>query len=376
MVVEYVANQSIYIMAIKLFIPGPTIVSEDILKELSLPMISHRSKAASELQKRISDNMQKVLFTQNRILLSTSSGSGLMEGAIRSCTAKRAAVFSIGAFGDKWFKMAKTNGVPADKFSSTMGEPTTPEMVDAALATGKYDLITVTHNETSSGIQNPVEEIAEVMKKYPDVVWCVDAVSSAVGSKIETDKLGIDVLITSTQKALALPPGLAICAMSKKAYDRTAEVENRGLYFDLRTIWDFIDKKNYQYTSTPCLPLMYALDAQLKHIVEVEGIENRFARHEEMAKFTRAWADEYFRVYPNRNYLSKTLTVIDSHPKGKDEMISIPELNKALAERNMQLGNGYGDLKDKTFRIAHMGELTMDDMKEVTSAIVDVLKLK
>ena len=365
----------IYVMAIKLFIPGPTVVSDDILKELSLPMISHRSKAASELQKRISDNMQKVLFTQNRILLSTSSGSGLMEGAIRSCTAKRAAVFSIGAFGDKWFKMAKTNGVPADKFSSVMGEPTTPEMVDAALSTGKYDLITVTHNETSSGIQNPVEEIAEVMKKYPDVVWCVDAVSSAVGSKIETDKLGIDVLITSTQKALALPPGLAICAMSKKAYDRTADVENRGLYFDLRTIWDFIDKKNYQYTSTPCLPLMFALDAQLKHIVEEEGIENRFARHEEMAKFTRAWADEYFRVYPNRNYLSKTLTVIDSHPKGKDDMISIPELNKALAERNMQLGNGYGDLKDKTFRIAHMGELTMDDMKEVTSAIVDILKL-
>ena len=186
--------------------------------------------------------MQKVLFTENRILLSTSSGSGLMEGAIRSCTAKRAAVFSIGAFGDKWFKMAETNGIPADKFSSTMGEPTTPEMVDQALATGKYDLITVTHNETSSGIQNPVEEIAEVMKKYPDVVWCVDAVSSAAGSKIETDKLGIDVLITSTQKALALPPGLAICAMSRKAYDRTAEVKNRGLYFDLRTIWDFIDK--------------------------------------------------------------------------------------------------------------------------------------
>ena len=102
-------------MAIKLFIPGPTVVSEEILKEMSLPMIAHRSKKASEIQKRISDNMQKVLFTENRILLSTSSGSGLMEGAIRSCTAKRAAVFSIGAFGDKWYKMAKTNGIPADR---------------------------------------------------------------------------------------------------------------------------------------------------------------------------------------------------------------------------------------------------------------------
>ncbi len=363
-------------MAIKLFIPGPTIVSEDILKELSLPMIGHRSKKASEIQKRTSDNMQKVLFTQQRILLSTSSGSGLMEGAIRSCTAKRAAVFSVGAFGDKWYKMAKANGVPADLFSSTMGEPTTPEMVDEALATGKYDVVTVTHNETSSGIQNPVEEIAEVMKKYPDVIWCVDAVSSAAGSKIETDKLGIDILVTSTQKALALPPGLAICSMTQKAYERTAQVENRGLYFDLRTLWDFIDKKNYQYTSTPALSIMYALDKQLQHIVEEEGIENRFARHEQMAEYVRAWADEYFRVYPNRKYLSKTLTVIDSHLKGCDQVISIPELNKALAEHNMQLGNGYGGLKDKTFRIAHMGELTMDDMKEVTSTIVDVLKLK
>lgn len=363
-------------MAIKLYIPGPTIVSETILQELSKPMISHRSKLASEIQKRISDNMQKVLFTENRILLSTSSGSGLMEGAIRSCTAKRAAVFSVGAFGDKWFKMAKANGVPADKFSSVMGQPTTPEMVDEALSTGQYDLVTVTHNETSSGIQNPVEEIAEVMKKYPDVVWCVDAVSSAAGSKIETDKLGIDILITSTQKALALPPGMAIAAMSRKAYERTALVENRGLYFDLRNIWDFIDKKNYQYTSTPCLSLMFALDKQLQRIVNEEGIENRFARHEKLAEFTRAWADEYFSVYPNRKHLSKTLTVIDSHPKGSSDMISIPELNKALGEREMLIGNGYGDLKDKTFRIAHMGEMTMDDMKDITEAIVDILKLK
>ncbi len=362
-------------MAIKLFIPGPTIVSDDILKEMSGPMIAHRSKLASEIQKRISDNMQKVLFTENRILLSTSSGSGLMEGAIKSCSAKRAACFAIGAFGKKWYQMATANGIPADKFDSVAGEPTTPEMVDAALSTGKYDLITVTHNETSTGIQNPVEEIAEVMKKYPDVIWCVDAVSSAAGSKIDTDELGIDILITSTQKALALPPGLAICAMSQKAYDRTADVPNRGLYFDLRTIWDFIDKKNYQYTSTPNLSLMYALDAQLKNIVEVEGIENRFARHEEMAAYVRSWANEYFRVYSNPNYLSKTLTVIDAHPKGCDEMISVPELNAALSERNMVLGGGYGDLKGKTFRIAHMGELTMDDMKEITGAVTDVLKL-
>ena len=254
-------------MATKLFIPGPTEVSPEILAEMSRPMMGHRSKAASELQRRISDNLRRILYTQSEIILSTSSGTGLMEGAVRSCTAKRAAIFSVGAFGKKWFKIAKMNGVPADFFESPFGEATTPEMVDAALSTGKYDTVCITHNETSTGVQNPFEEIAEVMKKYPDVVWCADAVSSAAGAKIETDKLGVDVLVTSTQKALALPPGMAICTLSPKAYERTAHVENRGCYFDLRDLYDVIRKKDYQYANTPCVSIMYAMDLQLQRIL-------------------------------------------------------------------------------------------------------------
>ncbi len=353
----------------KLYIPGPTEVAEDVLASLAGPMIGHRSKAASELQRGISDKLRKVFLTENEILLSTSSGSGLMEGAVRSCTAKKAAVFSVGAFGDRWYKMAVANGVPADIFKSELGQATTPEMVDKALATGQYDTICVTHNETATGIMNPVEEIAEVMKKYPDVVWCVDAVSSAAGTRIDTDKLGIDILITSTQKALALPPGMAACTLSSKAYERTAQVPCRGLYFDLRELYDFIQKKDYQYPSTPSLPLMYAMNYQLERIMK-EGVENRWARHMAMADFTRSWADEYFSVFPDRRYLSNTLTVITN-----TRDINVGDLNKALGERGLQIGNGYGALKDKTFRIAHMGELTMDDMKEVTSAIADILHL-
>jgi hypothetical protein len=122
------------------------------------------------------------MYTETTILLSTSSGSGLMEGAVRSCTNKKAAVFSVGAFGDRWFKMATSNGIPADRFKSEPGKHTSAEMVEKALATGEYDLVTVTHNETSSGIQNPVEEIAEVMKKYPEVIFCVDAAKSVLVS--------------------------------------------------------------------------------------------------------------------------------------------------------------------------------------------------
>ena len=120
----------------RLFIPGPVEVRDDVLLKMATPMIGHRSKDASALQRSISEKMQKLMYTENAILLSTSSGSGLMEGAIRSCTRKRAAVFSIGTFGDRWYKMATSNNVPADKFSSVLGCPTTPEMVDAALATG------------------------------------------------------------------------------------------------------------------------------------------------------------------------------------------------------------------------------------------------
>ncbi|HPV02739.1 MAG TPA: aminotransferase class V-fold PLP-dependent enzyme, partial [Clostridiales bacterium] len=198
----------------KLFIPGPVEVRDDVLQKMATPMIGHRTKDASALQKSITEKLQKLMYTKNMILLSTSSGSGLMEGAVRSCTVKRAAVFSVGAFGDRWYKMAVSNNVPADLYSSEPGKPTTPEMVDKALATGKYDLITITHNETSTGVMNPVEEIAEVMKKYPEVVWCMDTVSSLGGVKIEVDKLGVDICITSTQKCLGLPPGMAICSFS------------------------------------------------------------------------------------------------------------------------------------------------------------------
>ena len=298
---------------------------------MSGPMMGHRSKAASALQRRISNNLRRILLTEQEILLSTSSGTGLMEGAVRSCTAKRAAIFSVGAFGDKWYKIATGNGVPSDIFKSELGQPTTPEMVDAALSTGKYDTICITHNETSTGIQNPVEEIAEVLKKYPDVVWCMDAVSSAAGSRIETDKLGVDVLVTSTQKALALPPGMAVCTLSQKAYERTASVPNRGCYFDLRSIYDTIQKKDYQYTNTPCVSIMYAMDLQLQRIMQ-EGVENRFARHEAMAEFVRSWADEYFSVFANRDHLSRTLTVISN-----TRDIDIAALNNALIERGMQL---------------------------------------
>ncbi|MDH8679126.1 alanine--glyoxylate aminotransferase family protein [Fusibacter bizertensis] len=353
----------------KLFIPGPVDVREDVLLKMATPQIGHRTKDASALQRGISEKIRKLMYTENEILLSTSSGSGLMEGAVRSCTRKRAAVFSVGAFGDRWYKMAIANNVPADIFKSELGQPTTPEMVEEALATGKYDLITITHNETSTGIMNPVDEIAEVVKKYPEVVFCLDTVSSLGGTKIEVDKLGVDICITSTQKCLGLPAGMAICSFSEKARKAAEQVEHRGLYFDLLELYKYIQDKDYQYPSTPSLAHMFALDYQLENIV-AEGFENRFARHLEMAKLTREWANKHFEMLAEEKYASNTLTTIRNTRE-----ISVSDLNKELGKRGYMISNGYGKLKDVTFRIAHMADTQIDELKTLLSVIEEILGL-
>lgn len=352
----------------KLFIPGPTEVKDDVLAKMAEPMIGHRTKDATKLQQDISEKLQKVMGTSNTIVLSTSSGSGLMEGAVRCFTKNRAAVFSIGAFGKRWYKMCTANGVPADIFESEMGKITTPEMVDEALATGKYDLITLTHNETSSGIHNPVGEIMKVVKaKYPDVIVCVDTVSSMAGDYIPVDEWGLDVCITSTQKCLGLPPGMAIAAVSDRAIEKAKTIENRGLYFDYVELVKFVKEKPYQYPSTPSLSHMYALDYQLDKILE-EGVMNRYNRHVEMAELVRDWARKNCELYSDPDHLSVTVTCITN-------TLGVPysELNKAMGEKGYLISNGYGDLKDKTFRLAHMGDTTIEEIKEMLSALDEVV---
>ena len=353
----------------KLFIPGPIEVKEEILSKMATPMIGHRSKDASNLQRDISNNLRKLFFTENEILLSTSSGSGLMEAAVRCCTKEKAAVFSIGSFGDRWHEMAVSNGINADLFKSELGSITSPDMVDDVLSTGKYDLVTITHNETSTGVMNPIDEISKVIKKYPEVIFCVDTVSSAGGVKVETDKLGIDICITSSQKALGLPPGLSICTISKRAVEKARTIKNRGYYLDLVQLYDTIKKKDYQYPSTPNLSLMFALNYQLDLIMK-EGLDNRFNRHLTMAEYTRNWAKENFALFPDEKYASVTLTTVKNTLN-----ISVKKLNEELGNRGFAISNGYGDLKEKTFRIAHMADLTLEDVKELLLNIDDILSI-
>jgi len=357
-------------MAKKLFIPGPVDVRPEVLAAMTQPMIGHRGKDASALQRRISDKLRTVFQSEQVILLSTSSGSGLMEGSIRSFTAKRAAVFSVGAFGKRWHDMAVLNGVPADLFEVPQGQPTLAAEVEKALATGLYDTFTVTHNETSSGVMNPVQEIAAVRRRYPDVFWLLDTVSSMAGTPIPVDELGVDCCITSTQKALGCPPGLSACSVSERAIERARTVKNRGFYFDMVQLYDFVFKKDHQYSSTPAISLMYALDKALDLILE-EGLENRWARHEANMKKVRAWGAKHFKLLVDDAYASRTVTVIHNTPG-----FNVSELNAALGQKGFQIANGYGELKDKTFRIAHMAECTSAGLDDLFAAMEDILNLK
>jgi len=351
----------------KLYIPGPVDVAPEVLEKMSTPMIGHRTKDASTLQERISSKMQQVMGTKNTIVLSTSSGSGLMEGAVRCFTKERAAIFSIGAFGDRWHKMCTANGIEADLFKSELGQITTPEMIDEALSTGKYDLITITQNETSTGVANPMKDLSEVYKKYPDVIVCVDTVSSMAGDLIPVDDLGIDVCITSTQKCLGLPPGMAIASVSDRAIEKAKTKENRGLYFDYVELVKFVKEKPFQYPSTPSLSHMFALDFQLDRILE-EGIENRYNRHLEMAKIVRQWAADNCELYSDPDHLSVTVTCI-TNTTG----LPFADINKAMCERGYRLSNGYGPLKDKTFRIAHMADNTKEEVEKMLADLTDVI---
>jgi len=352
----------------KLFCPGPTNVSEAVLQKMASPLISHRTKEASKLQRDISNKMKKLMYTKNEIVLSTSSACGLMEGAVRSCTQKRAAVFSCGVFGNQWYQMTITNNIPSDKFEVEWGEPITKDIVKNALDSGKYDLITITHNETSTGIMNPIEEIAEVVKNYPEIIFCLDTVSSLGGVKIEVDNLGVDICLASTQKCLALPPGFSVCSISEKALDAAKKVKFRGSYFDLLRLYNWVKEKEHQYPSTPSVSHMFALDYQLDRIFN-EGLENRFSRHIEVANYVRKWVKSNFALFAQEKYASNTVTCVKNIRN-----IDVNRLNENLGEKGYIISNGLEKIKDKTFRIGHMGEAKLSDLASLLNAIDDILR--
>lgn len=344
-------------MAKKLFIPGPVNVAPEIFEAMSQPMIGHRMKEYAELHGRVKSNLKRLMSTGSRVFLATSSAFGVMEGAVRNLVKGRCVNFCNGAFSDKWHDVTKRCGKEADAIKVPWGQPITAELVDMTLATGKYDCMTMIHNETSTGVLSPLAEIAAVMRRYPEVVFIVDTVSSMSAMPIALDELGVDCCIFGVQKAFALPPGLTVFTASEKALERAKGVENRGYYFDFIEFATNDEKNNTP--STPCISLIYGLDCQLQRFF-AEGLEARWARHLNMAEQARKWALERgFGLFAPEGARSVTLTSV-ANSRGVD----LAAIKKQLGEKGCAFDDGYGKIKGQTFRIAHMGDLQPAELEE------------
>ncbi len=349
-------------MSYKLFIPGPIAVSEKTLQAMAQPMIGHRSTDFVALYQAIQPDVQALMETKDPVYLSTSSAWGVMEGALRNVCQRKVLNCMNGAFSDKWNDVALRCGLQATALKFDWGQPVDPEAVRRELATGGYDAITLIHNETSCGCMSDLPALMEVIRSFPDVISIVDTVSSFSVLPIPKDALGIDILITGSQKALALPPGLALCSVSKRALDRAATTPNRGYYFDLLEFQK--NHENGMTPSTPVIPLIYALKSKLADI-KAEGIANRHARHARLNKTVRDHVlAKGFKLFPKEGFGSVSLNCFANNLN-----IDLGALNKTLKSKHgLVIDGGYGKLKGKTFRISNMGDETDETIAAMLKA--------
>src|SRR5580765_374624 len=352
---------------VKLHIPGPVEVSEKTFKALCTPMIGHRGQGFKDLYARMQPQLQELLSTKQLVFLSTSSAWGVMEGAVRNLVSNKVLNCMCGAFSDKWFDVSKRCGKPAEALQVPWGSPIRAEEVDKKLATGQFDALTLIHNETSTGVMSALPEIAALKKKYPDVVFIVDSVSSMTAVPLKFDELGIDVLLAGTQKAFALPPGTAVFVCSPAALAKAATMSDRGYYFD------FVEfQKNAEQIMTPSTPSIghvNALDSKLQDIF-AEGLEARYARHRKTIQMTRDWAAKHgFTLFPEKGFESITLTCISNGARTEGRTVDVPKLQKLVKDAGFLIDGGYGKIKGTTFRISNMGDETEATMGQLYAAL-------
>jgi len=351
----------------KLFIPGPVEVSAKTLAAFSRPMIGHRGEDFRNLYREIHPNLQRLFATKQPVFLSSSSAWGVMEASVRNLVDRNVLVCMCGAFSDKWFDVAKRCGKEPTALQVDWGKHIDHKTLDQKLATGIFDTVTLIHNETSTGVMNPLPEICCVLAKYPDVLLIVDTVSSFSAMKIEMDPLGIDVMLTGVQKALALPPGFSLFAVSEKAFARAERIPNRGFYFDFLEF----KKKQSEWTtpSTPSIGHIRALQSKLDEIFG-EGLEARFDRHARTNMLVHDWVRRSgFDFFAEEGYRSKTLTCVKNN-RGIDVLKFARELRD---KHRLVIDPGYGKLRGQTFRLSNMGDETEETVSYLLTCMDDCL---
>ena len=349
------------------FIPGPSWVHPEVLEAQARALIGHREVLTAELQAQCEAGLKAIFQTRHRVLISSSSGSGLMEAAVRNLVTTRCLHLVCGSFSSRWFDMARSCGKEPEALTVDDGCGITSDLLaDHLTGHEAYETLFITHNETSTGVVNPLAELCKVARgSNPDMLICVDTVSSMAGVPIPVDDFGIDFCVTSAQKCFSLPPGLAFASVSPRALEKAATVENRGWYFDLINLEKYAAKGHYP--STPAITLMYALARQLGRIFS-EGLSERYRRHRVMADKVRSWAETHAALFAKPGFRSDTLTAVETQGK-----IDFNQFSEFLAKRGFAVAGGYGELKSHTFRVAHMGDIPMqsfDDLLEVMTECV------
>lgn len=353
------------------FLPGPTEVRPEVLQAMMRPMIAHRGVEFERIFSTLQDGLRPVFRTQRPVYISTSSATGLMEAGIRCAPDGRILSLVNGAFSGRFANIAVACGREVDRYDVAWGDVHEPDHLLEMLRARRYAAITVVHSETSTGALNNVHAIVSAAHSA-DVVCIVDSVSGVGGAVLEFDAWDMDYALTCSQKALALPPGLAFAVASESFIESARRVPRRGVYFDI-VEFDEYARKN-QTPSTPALSLYYALESQLSDIA-VEGMPARWARHAEMAALTHSWVDTVraesglaVGILAAVGARSPTVTTVTLPPS-----VSGEALVSAVADRGFTIGSGYGKLKNGTIRIGHMGDHTAEGLQHCLAACRDAL---
>jgi predicted phosphoserine aminotransferase len=347
----------------RFFLPGPTEVHPEVLAALTCPMIPHRGREMRDLLDRIAGPLKQLFRTDRRVVVGTCSATGFMEMAVRSGVRSRALSLVGGSFGERFAAIVAASGRDVVRLNVLPGQTVEPDMLRDAIRRTDVDAVTLVHSETSTGALAPLEQLAKVVREFDDMMLLVDAVTSVAGSPVETDAWGLDFVLTGSQKALALPPGLALGVASERMIERAKTIPERGAYLDLVAFDEAFAEG--QPTNTPAISFLYALDAQLKRIAAEGGAEARWQRHEAMRQAVERWVQgrggavgfSYLPVDGRRSWTVSCLGV----PAGKNGRV----ITQALGQRGWTIGSGYGPLKEATIRIGHMGDHSVAGVEEL-----------
>jgi len=355
-----------------LFIPGPVTCSPEVLAALAQPLIDHRGPEFAELLERVATGMRPLFGTSGEVILLGGSGTGGLEAAVANAFSPGDKVLAcpVGVFGKRLAAVARTFGLDVQIIETPLGERLDPSLLAARLqAAGgeRFAGILLTHNETSTGVQNDMAQLAEAIGRHPATV-IVDSVSGLGATAFQMDAWNFDIVVTASQKVLAAPPGAAMVAVSVRAWDRMAKATGSRFYFDLPRAREFA--RQGQTPWTPPVSILFALDEALRRYLH-EGAARVYARHDRYARAIRAYAQAAgARLFSAPD--AHSVTVVAMHAQPGLDVASVR--NELREEHGIVLGGGQAELKGKILRMGTMGDLSGVDVLHGLEALDSVLR--